>query len=45
MTIIFLYRAYGYIILEKFDSALKDLMKASTIKKLNTAAFYNLLIC
>lgn len=31
-SLIYIYRAYGFILLQKFDSALKDLLKASSIK-------------
>jgi len=31
-SLIYIYRAYGRILLQEFDLALKDLLKASSIK-------------
>lgn len=40
--LVFLYRAYGFFMLEEYDSALKDYLKSNQIKKLNASAQYNL---
>ena len=44
-SLIYIYRAYGRIIIQEYDLALKDLLKASSIKKLFPAAYYNLHLC
>lgn len=44
-SLIYIYRAYGRILLQEFDLALKDLLKASSIKKLYSAAYYNMYLC
>lgn len=43
--LVFLYRAYGNFIIEEYDKALKDYIKASSLKKQNLSAFYNQLLC
>ena len=43
--LVYLYRAYGHIIVEQYDKALKDYIKSNQIKKLNNAAWYNQLLC
>ena len=43
--LVYIYRAYGRIVLQEYDCALKDLLKASSIKKLSAAAYYNLHLC
>lgn len=43
--LVFVYRAYGRIVLQAYDLALKDLLKASSIRKLSAAAHYNLYLC
>lgn len=35
--LLFIYRAYGYIVLEEYDKGLKDYLKSSQIKKLNSS--------
>lgn len=40
--LVYTYRAYGRIILQEYDAALKDLLKASSLKKLPASAHYNL---
>jgi tetratricopeptide (TPR) repeat protein len=43
--LVYIYRAYGRIVLQEYDTALKDLLKASSFKKLPTNAHYNLQLC
>jgi len=43
--LIFAYRAYGRVVLQEYDLALKDLLKASTLRKLPAAAHYNMHLC
>jgi hypothetical protein len=43
--LLFIYRAYGYIILEEYDKGLKDFLKSSQIKKLNNSQHYNMILC
>ena len=40
--LVYIYRAYGKIVLQEYDTALKDLLKASSLKKLPVSAHYNL---
>ena len=42
--LLFVYRAYGYIVLEEYDKALKDFIKSSQIKKLNNSQHYNMIL-
>mmetsp|Transcript_19568 Transcript_19568/g.30098 ORF Transcript_19568/g.30098 Transcript_19568/m.30098 type:complete len:91 (-) Transcript_19568:2743-3015(-) len=35
--LLYIYRAYGQIILEEYDKGLKDFLKSSQIKKLNNS--------
>ena len=42
--LLFIYRAYGYIVLEEYDKALKDFIKSSQIKKLNNSQHYNMIL-
>jgi tetratricopeptide (TPR) repeat protein len=39
---IYIYRAYGRVVLQEYDLALKDLLKASALKNLPAAGHYNL---
>jgi len=41
----FLYRAYGHIVMEEYDKALKDYLKSNQLKKLNAAGYYDQLLC
>jgi tetratricopeptide (TPR) repeat protein len=43
--LVYVYRAYGKIVLQEYDTALKDLLKASSLKKLSASAHYNLNLC
>jgi tetratricopeptide (TPR) repeat protein len=43
--LVYLYRAYGYFITDEYDKALKDYIKSNTIKKLNTSATFNMIMC
>lgn len=43
--LIYVYRAYGRIVLQEYDLALKDLLKASGVRKLSAAGHYNLHLC
>jgi tetratricopeptide (TPR) repeat protein len=43
--LIYIYRAYGYFISEEYDKSLKDYIKSNQLKKLNTAAHYNMIMC
>jgi hypothetical protein len=43
--LLFIYRAYGYIVLEEYDKGLKDFIKSSQIKKLNASQNYNMILC
>jgi hypothetical protein len=43
--LVFLYRAYGYFVTDEYDKALKDYIKSNTIKKLNTSAGFNMIMC
>jgi len=40
-SLVYIYRAYGYIILEEYDKALKDYLKSNQMKKLNSSSYYN----
>jgi hypothetical protein len=40
-----LYRAYGYFVADEYEKALKDYIKSNTIKKLNTSATFNMIMC
>jgi hypothetical protein len=42
--LLFIYRAYGYIVLEEYDNALKDFIRSSQIKKLNNSQNYNMIL-
>jgi hypothetical protein len=42
--LLFIYRAYGYIVLEEYDKSLKDFIKSSQIKKLNNSQHYNMIL-
>jgi len=35
--LLYIYRAYGYIVLEDFDKSYKDFLKSSQLKKLNAS--------
>ena len=41
----YIYRAYGHFITEDYDKALKDYIKSNQLSKLNTSAFYNMIMC
>jgi hypothetical protein len=41
-NLIYLYRAYGYFMLEEYDLSLKDYIKSNQIKKINANAQYNM---
>lgn len=43
--LLFIYRAYGYIVLEEYDKGLKDFLKSSQIKKLNSSQNFNMILC
>jgi len=43
--LLYIYRAYGYIVLEDYDKGLKDFLKSSQIKKLNASQNYNMILC
>ena len=43
--LLYIYRAYGHIILEEYDKGLKDFLKSSQIKKLNNSQHYNMILC
>lgn len=43
--LLYIYRAYGHIILEEYDKGLKDFLKSSQIKKLNNSQHYNMVLC
>ena len=40
--LVYLYRAYGYVHLEKYEKALKDYIKASHVKNQSSSASYKL---
>ena len=40
----FLYRAYGYVAIEKYEVALQDIKKAKKIAKLDLPSIYNKLL-
>ena len=40
-TQVYLYRGYGFLVLEKFDKARRDLEAASKMKRLDVASIYN----
>jgi hypothetical protein len=42
--LIYIYRAYGYFITDDYDKALKDYIKSNQLKKLNNAAYYNMIM-
>lgn len=39
-----MYRAYGYVAIEKYEVALQDIKRAKKIKKLDAATIYNKLL-
>lgn len=39
-----MYRAYGYVAIEKYEVALQDIKKAKRITKLDAASIYNKLL-
>lgn len=41
-NLVYLYRAYAYFVSEEYENSLKDYLKANQIKKLNSAALYNM---
>ncbi len=43
--LIYIYRAYGYFVTDEYDKSLKDYLKSSQLKKLNTSATYNMIMC
>ena len=43
--LLFIYRAYGFIVLEEYDKGLKDYLKSSQIKKLNSSQNFNMILC
>lgn len=43
--LLFIYRAYGHIVLEEYDKGLKDYLKSSQIKKLNSSQNFNMILC
>lgn len=43
-SIVYLYWAFGYIVLNMFDKSQSDLVTSNTIAKLDSPSFYNLLI-
>jgi tetratricopeptide (TPR) repeat protein len=43
--LVYIYRAYGYFTTDEYDKSLKDYIKSSQIKKLNTSAAYNMIMC
>lgn len=40
----YLYRAYGYVAIEKYEVALQDIKKAKKVGKLDAATVYNKLL-
>lgn len=44
-NLVFLYRAYGYFVIEDYESSLKDYIKANQVKKLNQSSLYNMVLC
>ena len=42
--LLYIYRAYGYIVLEEYDKSLKDFIKSQQIKKLNNSQHYNMIL-
>ena len=40
----YIYRAYGYVAIEKYEVALSDIRKAKRIAKLDAASIYNKLL-
>lgn len=43
--LVYIYRAYGHFIEDDYDKALKDYIKSGQIKKLNTGAQFNMVMC
>ena len=43
--LVYLYRAYGHFVSDEYDKALKDYIKSNTLKKLNTSATFNMIMC
>jgi hypothetical protein len=43
--LVYLYRAYGHFVSDEYEKALKDYIKSNTIKKLNTSATFNMIMC
>lgn len=43
--LLFIYRAYGYIVLEEYEKGLRDYQKSAQMKKLNTNQYYNMVLC
>ena len=43
--LIYLYRAYGYFIMDEYDKSLKDYIKSNQLKKLTPSAQFNMIMC
>ena len=43
--LLFIYRAYGYIVLEEYEKGLRDYQKSAQMKKLNSNQYYNMVLC
>ena len=42
---VYLYLAYGHFVSDEYEKALKYYLKSNTIKKLNTSAKFNMIMC
>ena len=42
--LLFLYRAYGYIILEEYEKGLRDYQRSAQFKKLSNSQYYNMIL-
>ena len=40
----YIYRAYGYVAIEKYEVALQDIKRAKKLSKLDAASIYNKLL-
>lgn len=43
--LLFIYRAYGSIVCEEYESGLRDFQRSAQIKKLSQAQYYNMILC
>ena len=43
--LLYIYRAYGFVVLQEYDKALKDYQTSSQLKKMNASQAFNMILC